>query len=168
MEIDTDRRRVLELAGAGTALSLAGCSAFSGNAETPTDAAAGVTADGEATVAVAVQPDQQKLQQRQSEIRSELQAGNVTRSEAQQQMATARTELLSAAISSFQEQSSSTENLSIVDAVDQFGIVLVSGSATAVLGTLEYDAVNALLPQSTFQQAKSQAAQQQATPTPSN
>lgn len=185
---ETDRRRFLTLAGTGTALSLAGCPGLQGDTEPDSDGQTSTTepstaqetpgtgtastpddtGGGTETVAVAVQPDQQQLRQRRQQIQSELQAGNITRSEAQQQLQTAETDLRQQAIASFRERATSAESLTIVDTVDQFGVLLVSGSATSLIGTLGFSSVSALLPERTFQQAKAQAQQQSQSPTPSN
>lgn len=166
MDFETDRRRFLELAGTGTALSLAGCSALQNDAASQTTTTGtGEGGDGSRRVAVTVQPDQQKLQKRRREIQSELSSGNVSRSEAQQQYQTAQQNLLTEAVESFRQRADSTENLRVVGAVEQFGIVLVAGAPTALIDSLSFDVVNALLPQKTFQQAKSQVQQQNATGT---
>lgn len=166
MDFETDRRRFLELAGTGTALSLAGCSALQNDAASQTTTTGtGEGGDGSRRVAVTVQPDQQKLQKRRQEIQSELSSGNVSRSEAQQQYQTAQQNLLTEAVESFRQRADSTENLRVVGAVEQFGIVLVAGAPTSLIDSLSFDVVNALLPQETFQQAKSQAQQQNATGT---
>ncbi|MDS0300357.1 hypothetical protein NDI76_16545 [Halogeometricum sp. S1BR25-6] len=160
MDFETDRRQFLELAGTGTALSLAGCSALQDDAaQQTTTTGAGESGDGSRRVAVTVQPDQQKLQQRRQEIQSELSSGNVSRSEAQQQYQTAQQELLTQAVDSFRQRADSTSNLSVVGAVEQFGIILIAGAPAALIDSLSFETVNALLPQETFQQAKSQAQQ---------
>ena len=188
MSPGTNRRRFLALASTGTALSLAGCPAFQSDTEptadgqdtTPGSASAQDTpetdtpetpdvAAGETeTVTVAVQPDQQRLRERQRRIQSELQAGNITRAEAQQQAQTAERDLRQQALASFRERAGSTDSLSIVDTLDQFGVLLVSGSAPSLIGTLRFARVNALLPAQTFQQAKEQVQQRSQSPTPAN
>lgn len=200
MDFTPNRRRILELAGTGTALSLAGCSALRGpsdnstepgepadtgaasasqqttgdrtdsrattqdSIETGTDGSAG----GDATVTVAVQADQQRLQQRQREIQSELEAGNISREEAQQQARQLQVEFRTQAVASFRERASSTPELSVEDSVGRFGVVLVSGSTTALIDSLAFAEVNALLEEATFQRVKSQAQQQLETATASN
>lgn len=179
---ETDRRRFLALAGTGTALSLAGCPGLQSDADpsaaqgtdtsttrgTSTDPAATQETPETETVAVAVQIDQQALRQRQQQIGSEVQAGNITRSEAQEQLQAAETDLRQQAIASFRERATSDESLTINDAVDQFGVLLISGSASSLIGTLSFSSVSALLPEQTFQQAKAQAQQGSGSPTPSN
>ncbi|WP_338738571.1 hypothetical protein [Haloplanus salilacus] len=65
---DTDRRRFLQLAGTGTALSMAGCSAISEQIDGG-DGGDGGAAEP-ATVTLGVQPDEQSMQELQSEIQS--------------------------------------------------------------------------------------------------
>ena len=161
MELDTGRRRFLEIAGTGAALSLVGCNAQQTDGETT-----GTTGSG-ATVTVAVQPDQEQLQQREDEIRSQLESGNISQTEAQEQFRTAQSELRSAAVSSFEEQAAES-GLTIEDSIEQFSVLLVSGPATALIDALSFEMVNGLLPAETFQQAKDQVTTQTATDTPSN
>lgn len=168
METDASRRRFIELASAGTALSLAGCSGLTGSAETPTEDASALTDDGTPTVAVALRADQAKLQQRQQSIKSELDAGNISDSEAQQRVKSAREELLSEAIDAFSQRTNSNDALTVDGTVEQYGLLLVSGSATALIEALSFAEVTAIVPEATFSTAKSQANMQTKTPTPSN
>lgn len=182
MDFEQSRRRFLELAGTGTALSVAGCNALPGGSEeTTTDGtdaqdpntadtstqgpttSVGQTAGAEKVVAVAVRPDQQQLKAQQKEIQSELQAGNITRKEAAKQYKAVQTQLRADAIASFENRLDSG-TLSVEGTVDLFGILLVSGAASALIDTLGYPEVNALLPESTYQQARSQAQQTTASP----
>mgnify|MGYP000286002464 CR=1 FL=1 len=152
MEFDTGRRRFLELAGVGAAATLAGCN--TGQTEQTTDSTA--TNGGAATVTAAVEPDQEQLQERESAIRSELDSGNISQSEARAQFRDAQSELRQEALAAFEEQASEA-GISVEDSVDQFGVVLVSGPAAALIGALDFDGVTALLPESTFEEAQSQA-----------
>lgn len=200
MDFTPNRRRILELAGTGTALSLAGCSALQNpsddstdpqgtpdaqetddpqettesrtddrgtsrdGTETPADGSPG----GDATVTVAVRADQQILQQRQQEIQSELEAGNISRSEAQQRARRLQFELNIQAAASFQQRASSMPGLTVEDSIGQFGVLLVSGSTAALIDSLGFAEVNALLEDATFQRVKSRAQQQPETATASS
>lgn len=163
MEFDSGRRRFLELTTTGTALSLAGCSALEDQGTTGTDSSATEETSGEGRqqrVAVSTPADRQQLQQRQQEIQANVSSGNISRSEAQQRYQTAQQELRSSAVASFKERASSTSGLTVVDSLDQFGVLLVSGTPTVLIETLSLDPVNALLPADTFQQAKTRVEQQ--------
>ena len=160
MEFDSGRRRFLELTTTGTALSLAGCSALEDQATTGTDTAEGTSGEGQQQrVAVSTPADRQQLQQRQREIQANVSSGNISRSEAQKRYQTAQRKLRSSAVESFRERAGSMSDLRIVDSLDQFGVLLVSGTPTALIETLSLAPVNALLPADTFQQAKAQAEQ---------
>ncbi|RLM59409.1 hypothetical protein DVK02_01280 [Halobellus sp. Atlit-31R] len=164
MDFDTGRRRFLEIAGTGAALSLAGCNAQQTNDEGTTTG----SADGDAaTVTVALQPDEQQLRQREEEIRAELEAGNISQTEAQTQFRTAQSELRSAAVSAFEERVSES-GLTVENSIEQFSVLLVSGPATELIGALSFEEVSGLLPAETFQQAKEQATTQTASSTPAN
>lgn len=150
---ETGRRRFLELAGTGTAFSLAGCSDLRSHG----GEGAGSSEEGPATVTVAVQPDQAALQQRRAEIRSKLQSGNMTRTEAQQAFQQAQTELRKEAMSAFRQRVKETSTLAIEDSVSELGAFLVTGSAAALIGTLSAKEVSAILPEAAFERARSQS-----------
>lgn len=167
MDFDTDRRRFLEFAGTGTALSLAGCSGLQSHSGDGSQSTADGGSSNDAVAAVAVQVDQQELQRRQGEIRSEVEAGNVSATEAQQRARALQTELRSKAAASFTRRVESDSALTITDSVEQFGLLLLSGPATALIESLSFEETGALLPEATFRQAKSQATQQSETSTSS-
>ncbi|MFB6251044.1 MAG: hypothetical protein ABEI27_05065 [Halobellus sp.] len=162
MEFDTGRRRFLELTGVGAAATLAGCN--TGQTE-QTEGSTATNGDA-STAAAAVEPDQQKLQERESEIRSELDSGNISQTEAREQYREAQSQLRQEAITAFEAQATEA-GISIEGSVDQFGIVLVNGPAAALIEALYFDQVTALFPESTFEQAQSQAQTQTATATSS-
>src|SRR6056297_2159665 len=135
MDYSTGRRRFMELAGTGTALSIAGCNALQSGTETTADG----TGDGGDRVAVQVQPDQQELQQRQMEVQSQVQSGNMSRQEAQQEMQRIQEELTGEVATTFENRVSDESDLTIDDSLDQFGVFLVSGTPSALIGTLSYE-----------------------------
>jgi hypothetical protein len=157
---DTGRRRFLQLAGTGTAASLAGCSALS-------DQEGGGGGEGSeeaepATVTLAVQPDQQSLQEVQSEIQSQVQSGELDPRQAQAEFQRRRTELTRNAVDTFRNRTGNV-SVSVDDTVAQFGVLLVSGDPAALIEALSFEEVNALLPASTFDQAQAQAGTSTAT-----
>jgi len=147
----TDRRRFLQLAGAGAALSVAGCNALDDVTGSANDG--GNDGDGR-TVTLAVQPDQQQLQQRQADIQAQVQEGELNRSEAQVEFRTAQQELTTAAVESFRDRLDDSP-LSVEDSVAELGVLQVAGPADALLDTLAYEEVAALLPEETFETAAS-------------
>jgi hypothetical protein len=153
---DTGRRRFLQLAGTGTAASLAGCSALSNH-----DGGGGESAEP-TTVTLAVQPDQQSLQALQSEIQSQVQAGELDPQQAQAEFQRRRAELTRNAVDVFRNRTGNV-SVSVDDTVTQFGVLLVSGDPAALIETLSFEEVSGLFPASTFEQARSQAGTSTAT-----
>lgn len=149
---DTGRRRFLQLASTGTAASLAGCSALSNHQGDGGGGEGGETA----TVALAVQPNQQSLQELQSEIQAQVQSGELDPRQAQAEFQRQRTELTRNAVDSFRNRTGNV-SVSVDDTVAQFGVLLVSGDPTALIETLSFEEVSGLLPASTFEQAQAQA-----------
>ncbi|MFD1635045.1 hypothetical protein ACOZ4L_04810 [Haloplanus ruber] len=155
---DTDRRRFLQLAGTGTALSIAGCSALS-NQDGDGEAGAGGDGGTEAemsTVTLGVQPDEESLQELQSEISSRVESGELGRREAQQEFQTRRAELTGAAVDRFRNRSANM-SVSVDETITEFGVLLVTGEPAALLDTLGFDGVNGLFPASVFEEARAQA-----------
>jgi len=147
---DTDRRQFLQLAGTGTALSMAGCSALSNH-----DGSGGEGAGETATVTLAVQPDEQSLQELQSEIQSQVQAGELDRMQAQAQFRERRMELTRDAVDRFRNRSN--VSVSVDDTVAQFGVLRISGQPAALIDTLGIEEVSGLFPESAFEEAQAQA-----------
>ncbi|NLV13663.1 hypothetical protein [Haloarcula argentinensis] len=160
MEFESTRRRFMELAGTSATVSLAGCNALQGGDSDGTNTETGSqsqNADGEpATVTVVVEPDQTQLRERQQEIQSELQAGNLTQSEAQAEYRTAQETLAEDAINSFEERATSELDLTVDDSVSQAGALLVTGPPAGLIDTLSIESVTGILSQTTFKQIRSQ------------
>ena len=147
----TGRRRFLQLAGTGTALSFAGCNALQSDDGSPGEDTGG---DGSETVTVPVQGDQEELQSRQMELQQQLQSGELSQAEARQESQRIQQELLTSAIESFQGHVDEESGLTVEDSIDQFGVFLVSGDASSLLGVLSYEEVVGLFPEDTFEQAQ--------------
>jgi len=63
-------------------------------------------------------------------------------------------------MASFRQRTDS--GIAVEDSVEEFGVLLITGSATALIDGLSFEEVNGLLPRETFEQAKSRATQQPA------
>jgi hypothetical protein len=157
---DTGRRRFLQLAGTGTAASLAGCSALSNHDGGEGGGGSGGgngNGNGEtATVTLAVQPDQQSLQELQSEIQTRVQSGELDPQQAQAEFRSRRMELTRDAVDTFRNRTGNV-SVSVDDTVAQFGVLLVSGDPAALIETLSFAEVSGLFSASTFEQAQAQA-----------
>jgi hypothetical protein len=161
MEFESTRRRFMQLAGTSATVSLAGCNALLGGDGDGSDAGTGpqsqqtATADA-ATVTIAIEPNQAQLQERQQEIRSEFQAGNLTQSEAQAELRTAQESLVEDAIESFETRATADLGLSIDDSVSEAGALLVTGPPAGLIDTLSIESVTGVFPQATFDRIRSQ------------
>jgi len=150
---DTGRRQFLQLTGTGTALSLSGCSALSNH-----NGSGGGEGDESATVTLAVQPDQQSLQELQSEIQSQVQSGELDRMQAQAEFRRGRIELTRDAVDTFRNRTDTGNvSVSVDDSVADFGVLLISGDPAALIETLSVEEVSGLFPAETFEQAQAQA-----------
>ncbi|WP_248896771.1 hypothetical protein [Haloplanus halobius] len=144
---DAGRRRFLQLAGTGTALSLSGCSALSNHDGGATEPA---------TATLAVQPDEESLQELQAEIRSQVESGELDRMQAQSAFRRRRIELTQEAVGRFQNRTGNT-SVTVDDTISEFGVMRVTGSPAALLETLGYEEVSGIFPTSAFEEARSQA-----------
>ncbi len=170
------RRRFLELAGTGAALSIAGCLGDDGeDSEAPalendSDSTTEQTDDDETSdgdsiveegmVTVALQADQEALAEARESIQAELENESISQQEAQVQLQETEQDLLEEAGSSFESNVDELDGLSIVDAVPTIGAVLVDGEAEAMIETLSFTEVSALLSGETYATVLEQQQQQ--------
>jgi hypothetical protein len=121
------------------------------------DGGTGATDGGDATVTVAVQPDQEAMQERQAEIQSALRDGNMSQQEAQQALQQAQVELVGEVVDDYRARVADEPALAIDDALPRFGVLKVTGTPAALVGTLSAPEVNALLDEETFADAQERA-----------
>jgi hypothetical protein len=151
----TTRRRLLEGASVGGGALLAGCTdqldlggggsgTGTGSEAAQTDAD-GATVDG---VGAIVAIDQEALQEEQLAIREELQNGNITREEAQEQAAELQEELISDAVSALAETAETTDGVDVVEEYTTLGAIVLSGEAVPIIGLLDSENVSALVSRS--------------------
>lgn len=153
MDLRSDRRRFLELAGAGATLTLAGCTAPSPG-ETLAESDEGP--ESMATVTVALEIDQEELASVREKLVTEIQNGTLNESAAQTQLYETEAELLSEAASTFEERTRSSESLSIEKQATEIGVLLVSGTPTALVQSISQPEVRGLFSADTYEQALAQ------------
>ncbi|MFB6109413.1 MAG: hypothetical protein ABEJ60_00865 [Halodesulfurarchaeum sp.] len=152
MDLEPKRRRFLELAGTGMTLSLAGCSAPS-----PSGTRAATEEIGErVTVTLALEIDQQALQNVRRRLTQKLQNGTINRTEAQKQFYAAEENLLKEAASAFRDRIAGLDSIAVTKSAPRIGVLLVSGTPAALIETLSYQEVRGLFPEGTFQRAVEQ------------
>jgi len=151
--MDTPRRNVLAVAVTGSTLGLAGCGDLAEPGDSTTeqtdDEEGGTEDDSEARATVALDV-QEEIQEAQEEIGTRVQEENLSREEAQVEFRDTQIEIISAAIDDLRTYAADIEGLTVENANEQAAAVLINGPATAVLGTLDSDLVNALLSASDF------------------
>ncbi|WP_280585898.1 hypothetical protein [Halorubrum sp. Boch-26] len=161
--IDTPRRRVLAAAATGSTLGLAGCGDLAGSdgdaagqTDGGEDGGAGDEGSGSgpgdseaarATVALDVQAE---IQAAREEIGTRVEEGNLSREDAQGELRDAQADIISAAVEEVRTYAADTDDLTVENANERAGAVLVAGAAAAVLGALEAGPVNALLSAADF------------------
>lgn len=148
----TTRRRLLEGASVGGGALLAGCTDqlnLGGGSGTGTDAAqtgaGGTTVDGVGAVPTV---DQEALRQEQLQLRGEVQNGNITQEEYQEQALELQEQYITEAISALTETVAGTDGVDVVEEYSSLGAVVLSGEAVPILGLLDSDDVNVLVSQS--------------------
>ncbi|MCL9817356.1 hypothetical protein [Natronocalculus amylovorans] len=163
------RRRFLELTGTGAVLSLAGC--MGSDDETPDiqdgeEDGADTSDDGDAEsvveegmVTAAVEPDEEAIAELQQEIQQDVEDGEIDEEEAQIALQEAQMELMAEALAAFEDTAGGIDGLTIVDSIDEVGAILLDGEAEAILETLTYDEVSALLPGELFDEVQQQGQQ---------
>ena len=146
-----NRRRVLELSGVGTGIAVAGCM-------NQVD-----SGDGEGRqVTVALQIDQEEIQQRQRELQQKAITGNVSEEELQEEREEIRAlqeEAVSDAVESAEAEFEDS-GITIEDQLDGQGALLISGPDSDILDALETNVVQAMYAGSVFEQAQQQQQQQ--------
>jgi len=163
MDTNPPRRRVLQLAGAGTLASLAGCSALSDSGDTSQE---GDQSDDDMDdmseaegVVMFVEPSQEDLQSMREEVSSQVESGEIDQAEAQSIIQERQGQLTTETVETV--TSDLAGNLSVVDSVPEFGAVLIDGDADAMIEQLNVERVSALLPPDIFEQIQTQAQQTQ-------
>ena len=150
----TTRRRLLESATVGGGALLAGCADqldVGGDTGTGSGTAAeqaesgGTTVDGVGAIATV---DQEALQQEQLQIRQELQSGNITQAEAQQQASELREQYITDAVSALAETAGGTDGIEVGAEYPSLGAVILTGEAASIIGILDSEDASALVARS--------------------
>ncbi len=157
MDFDTDRRRFLALAGTGASLSVAGCASLQDDGPQAEDDGTNAEIGDTATVTLALEIDQEALRQLQAELGQQLQNGTINQTEAQEELRRAQAELIADTIESYRERVSDDDSITIDETAQQLGIMLVTGTPRALIGTLSTQEVRGILPEATFAEAQSQS-----------
>ncbi|CCQ37643.1 probable secreted glycoprotein [Natronomonas moolapensis 8.8.11] len=130
------RRRFLKTASVGMTAAIAGC----GSAE---DAPAQSSTEDQVTVTVVLNPDRDALQMRRQELVEEVEAGNVTQSEAAEQFSEERSELLAETATNAQE-SLESGGAEIEDVDEEALVMRATGNPATLVSVLTEDYISAI------------------------
>lgn len=133
-----NRRRFLQGLGVGGGTLLAGCSqlGIGGN---------GDGNGGSAAAAAIPAVDQQAIQQGQARIQSEVQSGNMTQAEAQEEIAALQEEHIGQGLDDLESEIGSTDGVSVAQRYDALGAITLEGEAGPILGLLDTDVASQLV-----------------------
>lgn len=141
-----ERRRLLQLAGAGAATTVAGCSELS------------LSGGDGSELTVAIEPDAEASQ----ELQESVQQGEITQQEAIQE----QQQLQADAVDAFESRvdAESDDDLEILEQLDQEPLYLVDGSAEVLVDALRSGDITVLAAGELFEQIQQQAEQAQQQP----
>ncbi|MGQ4555806.1 twin-arginine translocation signal domain-containing protein [Halobellus sp. GM3] len=140
-----DRRRFLGGLGVGGGLLLAGCTeqlSPSDEAREQVDEGGDETASGVAAIAAV---DQEGMQEEQARLREELQSGNLSREEAQEELVSLQESYLNEAMDALSGTLEAQEGVTVDEEYRSLGAVTVSGDAGAILSVLDSEDVSAFV-----------------------
>lgn len=168
----------MTVAGGGAAASIAGCLGFGDDEGTdalegdPDDELGDVDdtdddtvdqtdeeaepEDVEGVATAAVEPDQQEMFELQMEIQQQVEEGELTEEEAQQEIQEAQAELVEEANETFLDRIDDEPDVTVEDSLEDVGAFLLDGEAEPILGLLNHEEVSALLSAQTFAEAAAQ------------
>ncbi|ARS88436.1 twin-arginine translocation signal domain-containing protein [Natrarchaeobaculum aegyptiacum] len=165
-----NRRRFLQLATAGAAASVAGCSDLQPSTddgsepETPQEQGDGDEIDpddvSDTALTALVQPDPDELAEIEAEIVEQVEAGELDQMQAQQEMQRRQMEIIDDLADSFQSTAADADAYHVEASMPDQGAFLVDGDAEALVAQLNDGAVSALLPSQEYVEAQEAMAAQ--------
>ena len=169
MERLQNRRRFMQLATAGAAASIAGCSDLQSSTngdDEDLDPSAEEAPDeidvSDTALTALVQPGQDDLMALQEELNEEVEAGELDEMEAQQVFQERQMELTQELAEEFEAGADGAEGYSIEESMTEQGAFLVDGDAETLVAELNDGDLSALLPGQEFVDALAQAQAQPA------
>ena len=146
MDDALSRRRLVQLGGTGTALTLAGCQSMPGVFDQDDG-----TPDGAPTVAIAPPIDQEELMMVQQEAMQQAEEDDLSEEEAMAEAQEAQAELIEGYLDDLEARVDETDGIAVAETSTQLGLALVDGDAEALIGALEYDEVSGIISAEQFQ-----------------
>jgi hypothetical protein len=151
MKQNPGRRSFLAATGASATAALAGCS--NQNAPSQTDGEdTEETPDAEATLTIQIQGDRDELTSFQEELQEDVENGNITSTEAQQEFQNKQDELIEEAANAFEKTTADDDAVSIEDSSPEYGMLRITAPATTFVDGLEEGELAAVLPAGYYDQ----------------
>lgn len=158
MSKSLSRRRLLEIGGVGTTLAFAGCNSLSNN---DPDGSEGDGGDTQVSVTVFAdltddqrEEAQAEIEDRQAEIQQSVEENETSQQEAQlelqQMQSEIQAEFIADSTASLSDDIQSSDGLSLEEAEEEAGALLVSGAPTSVVSLLEEAAVSGIAAEDEF------------------
>ena len=162
-----NRRGFLQLAGATGAASIAGCASLGigDDADDTDESDSGDEPDPEgeeeidipdSALTAAVEPDQEALQELEGELTQQMEEGDISEEEAQQEFQERQLELAEEATVELESTAEGSDDLTVIDSISEAGVVLLDGDAEAMVAALNDGEMNALLSGETFAMVQQQ------------
>lgn len=151
MNAPSNRRRFLQLTGAGAIGSLAGCNQL--DTDTVPSQDGGFDAgDG---VVTQVGPDQQEMQAIQQEVMSQAEEEGWDQAQVQEEIQQRQQDRIEEEVDAFDSFADDHGDISIEDRVAEVGVFLLDGSDEALLDALRNEDIDVLLPGALFEDVRS-------------
>jgi hypothetical protein len=147
------RRRVVQLGSTGTALALTGRLAADDDTESEDES----DTNGEYTVAIVAAIDEDEVAALEEEFMEQIEEGEIDQSEAQTDFEEDQRELIAEAIEALEARVEEADDVTVTETAPDFGLALVDGESAALIETLEFDEVAALLPEAAFEEAQEES-----------
>lgn len=154
------RRRFVQAAGTGAALSVTGYTTLdehNQDEESESDRADEVSESG---IGLVVSPDDEELAELEQEIREQVEEGEISEMEAQMAFQERRAELVADTTEAFENELDEDDEIDVRDSIPEAGVLLVEGDAEALLALLDRDRVEALITAETYAEIEQQASDQ--------
>ena len=163
MSSPLSRRRLLAVGSTGTTFALTGRLAADDDdvdadddtgEETGDDAGDETESNGEATVAVAANVDEEDFAELQEEIMAKVEEGEIDQVEAQADLEDAQLELIAESIDALEAHAEETDALTVTETEPELGLALVDGESAELIAALDLESVAALIPAAQFDEAR--------------
>jgi len=170
---ELSRRRLLQVGTTGTVAAVAGCGQLApgetensqDDGDVVADSQDDATGTDSATVTVVAAPDEEELNSLRQELQTvqqEVAAGEISQEQAvsrQEEISADAQQLIAEAVAGVETHAGETSGLSLLDTVEQEGVLLVEGTPANLIGLLGRADVDGLFGEDRFDELQQQGQQ---------